>query len=419
MNLSKIFFAILIMLFSINSYAQKTERIGIIDMEYILSKMEDYTAASEQLQEKIGEWKNEIESQNKYIENLKDSLEIERPLMTKELIEDRESEIDFEVKKLNDYKEKRFGVNGDWIAQELLLIKPIQDQVLNVVQSIAKQKKFDKIFDQSADAIVLYSEKKYDISDLVLKSILREDKLEKLNIEFNEDSLNPELEERKKLLEEKKAQKAEEIKSRRELILKQKEEKREAYLKKRDSLLKLRRKKITIKKFKKMKIFKKLTAAVLLMFVSFTVTAQSKVAHIDSQALISEMPEVKEAQAQLEKLQKTYSTEIDASMKEYQTKLQTYSADAQNQTEVTNQARQKELAGMEQNIQQYQQTASQDIQKKQADLLRPLIEKARAAIQKVARAQGFDYVIDGTQGGSLILADGKDLMEDVKKELGF
>ena len=167
-----------------------------------------------------------------------------------------------------------------------------------------------------------------------------------------------------------------------------------------------------------MKIFKKLTAAVLLMFVSFTVTAQSKVAHIDSQALISEMPEVKEAQAQLEKLQKTYSTEIDASMKEYQTKLQTYSADAQNQTEVTNQARQKELAGMEQNIQQYQQTASQDIQK-QADLLRPLIEKARAAIQKVARAQGLIMLLTELKEEVLILADGKDLMEDVKKELGF
>ena len=168
-----------------------------------------------------------------------------------------------------------------------------------------------------------------------------------------------------------------------------------------------------------MKIFRKLTAAFLLLFVTMTVTAQSKIAHIDSQTLISEMPEVKEAQAQLEKLQKTYATEIDASMKEYQTKLQTYSADAQNQTQVTNDARQKELAGMEQHIQQYQQTAYQDIQKKQADLLRPLIEKARAAIQKVARAQGFEYVIDGTQGGSLILSDGKDLMEDVKKELGF
>ena len=115
--------------------------------------------------------------------------------------------------------------------------------MLNVVQTIAKQKKFDKIFDQSADAIVLYSEKKYDISDLVLKSILRDDKLEKLNLEFSDESFNPELEGKKKLLEEKKAKKAEEIKSRRELILKQKEEKREAYLKKRDSLLKLRRKK--------------------------------------------------------------------------------------------------------------------------------------------------------------------------------
>ena len=106
-------------------------------------------------------------------------------------------------------------------------------------------------------------------------------------------------------------------------------------------------------------------------------------------------------------------------MKEYQTKLQTYSADAQNQTEVTNQARQKELAGMEQNLQQYQQQAAQDIQKKQADLLKPLIDKARAAIQKVAKAQGFDYVIDATEGGSLIYPGGKDLMEDVKVELGF
>ncbi|MBK56087.1 MAG: hypothetical protein CMC84_02040 [Flavobacteriaceae bacterium] len=168
-----------------------------------------------------------------------------------------------------------------------------------------------------------------------------------------------------------------------------------------------------------MKTFKSSITTILFLLISFNIGAQSKVAHINSQALISEMPEVKEAQAQLEKLQKTYQTEIEASMKEYQTKLQTYSADAQNQTEVTNQARQKELAGMEQNIQQYQQTAAQDIQKKQADLLKPLIDKARAAIQKVAKAQGFDYVIDATEGGSLILAGGKDLLEEVKIELGF
>jgi len=225
------------------SFSQKSERIGIIDMEYILSKMEDYTKDSEQLEEKIEEWKKEIDLKLNFINNLKDSLEIERPLLTKDLIDDRESEIDFEIKQMTDYKDKRFGVNGDWVVQELLLIKPIQDQVLNVVQSIAKQKKFDKIFDQSADAIVLYSEKKYDISDLVLKSILRSEKLEKLNLEFSDESFNPELKEKKKEFEEKKLKKAEEIKTRRELLLKQKEEKRKAYQKKRDSLLELRKRK--------------------------------------------------------------------------------------------------------------------------------------------------------------------------------
>ena len=220
-------------------------------MEYILSQMEDYKLANQQLEEKIGKWKKEIESKKDEIEILKDSLLVEKPLLTFDIIRDRESEIAFEEKQLNNYQIKRFGVNGDWVAQELMLISPIQDQVMNVVQTIAEQKKFDKIFDQSADAIMLYSEKKYDISDLVLKSILRTEKLEKLNIEFEDESFNPEYEARKKLIEEKKAKQAEEVNSKRELLLKQREEKRKDYQRKRDSLLKLRKEKKTLKKVKK------------------------------------------------------------------------------------------------------------------------------------------------------------------------
>ena len=230
-------------------FSQKAERIGYVNMEYILSQMEDYKLANQQLEEKIGKWKQEIELKKGEIKNLKDSLMVEKPLLTFDIIQDRESEIEFEEKQLNDYQVKRFGVNGDWVAQELMLIRPIQDQVMNVVQTIAKQKKFDKIFDQSADAIMLYSEKKYDISDLVLKSILKAEKLDKLKLEFNEEKVNPEYEAKKKLLEEKKAKRAEEVRSKRETLLKQREEKRKAYQKRRDSLKKLR-KKITLKKVK-------------------------------------------------------------------------------------------------------------------------------------------------------------------------
>ena len=176
-------------------------------------------------------------------------MEIEKPILTFDIIKDRESEIEFEEKKLNDYQIKRFGTNGDWVVQELMLIQPIQDQVLKVIQTISEQKKFDKIFDESADAILFYSEKKYDISDLVLKSILKAEKLDKLKLEFNEEKVNPEYEAKKKLLEEKKAKRAEEVRSKRETLLKQREEKRKAYQKRRDSLKKLR-KKITLKKVK-------------------------------------------------------------------------------------------------------------------------------------------------------------------------
>lgn len=167
-----------------------------------------------------------------------------------------------------------------------------------------------------------------------------------------------------------------------------------------------------------MKYISTLVLTVVLMLTSATY-AQSKVAHIDFQKLVSEMPSVLAAQEEVQKLEKDYQTEIEASIKEYQTKLQNYSAEAESQTDVTNQARQQELAGMEQNIQQFRQTAAQDIQKKQADLLRPIIENVRVKVQEVAKSQGFDYVIDASLGGALLMSEGKDLAADVKKALGI
>ena len=168
-----------------------------------------------------------------------------------------------------------------------------------------------------------------------------------------------------------------------------------------------------------MKNLKSLFIAIIMALPMTFSYAQSKVAHIDTQKLIGEMPEVFAAQKQLEQLEKTYATEIENTYKEFQTKAQSYSADAANQTDVTNQARQKELETMQQNINQYRETAAQDLQKKQVEMMRPLYDKARVAIEKVAAGQGFDYVLDASAGGSVIMAKGKDLMVDVKAELGF
>ncbi|RAV30737.1 OmpH/Skp family outer membrane protein [Sinomicrobium soli] len=152
--------------------------------------------------------------------------------------------------------------------------------------------------------------------------------------------------------------------------------------------------------------------------VSFA-NAQSKVAHINVQQLMEDMPEMKAARAELEKLEKQYSSDLQSSGQELQNKIKLYESEAAGKTEDENQKRAQEVQTMQNNIMQARQAAEQELQKKQMELIQPILEKAQAAIQKVGKAQGFQYVLDASPGSGILLADGKDIMADVKTELGF
>lgn len=162
-----------------------------------------------------------------------------------------------------------------------------------------------------------------------------------------------------------------------------------------------------------------LFAAILFFGATSFINAQSKVAHINTQELVAAMPDMKAAQSQMDQLGKTYEAEIKELATALQNKMKQYDAEAASQTDEENGKRLQEVQGMEQNIRQYQANAQKDMQQKEIDLLKPITEKAKAAILKVARAQGFEYVLDSSPASGVIMADGKDLMADVKKELGF
>ena len=153
--------------------AQRGVRIAYVDMEYILENVEEYREASQQLETRVGQWKGQMEERQRRIDELKQDLEAERVLLTDELISEREEEIAILQKELLDYQQDRFGPRGDLVLQKQRLIQPIQDQVFNEVQKIGANKKYDFIFDKSADVVMLYSENRHDISDLVLRSISR------------------------------------------------------------------------------------------------------------------------------------------------------------------------------------------------------------------------------------------------------
>jgi Skp family chaperone for outer membrane proteins len=184
-------------------------------MEYILQNVPNYIEAKAQLEEKAQKWKQEIEAKKIEINKLTDALKAEKPLLTSELIEERETEIKFlETEKL-DYQQKRFGPNGDLITQKAGLVKPIQDQVFTAVQDIAEAKKYDFIFDKSSHLTILFAAKRFDISDQVIRVLNRAEKREQLTgkqlkeeqeKENKEDAIddNPVLAEREKALQDKK-----------------------------------------------------------------------------------------------------------------------------------------------------------------------------------------------------------------------
>jgi len=190
-------------------------KVGYIDMEYILQNVPNYTEAKAQLEQKAQKWKQEVETKKIEINKLTEALKAEKPLLTAELIEERETEIKFlETEKL-DYQQKRFGPNGDLIIQKNGLVKPIQDQVFTAVQDIAEAKKYDFIFDKSSHLTILFAAKRFDISDQVIRVLNRTEKREQLTKkqlkeeqakEEKEDALdeNPELAEREKALLSKK-----------------------------------------------------------------------------------------------------------------------------------------------------------------------------------------------------------------------
>ena len=162
--------------------------------------------------------------------------------------------------------------------------------------------------------------------------------------------------------------------------------------------------------------------AVFVVAGTFTATAQtsaSKVCHIASQELVEIMPKAKAAEKQLRNLAKTYEAELVNMDKNLQTKSQEAQAKAKSRSDEENQRILEQIQADRKTIEEFYTNSQKSLSQKRTDLLKPVYEEARQAIFKVARAKGFDYVLDSTTGTGVIMADGYDLMSDVKSALGI
>ncbi|NAY92283.1 OmpH family outer membrane protein [Muricauda sp. JGD-17] len=249
---TKVLLTIAVLMSSLYGFSQRGVRIGYVDMEYILENVEEYREATEQLNRKAEKWKQEIELKQSTVEQMKKDLSAEKVLLTDELIAEREEEIQILETEMLKYQQDRFGPQGDLVLQKQLLIQPIQDQVFNEVQKIGGNKRYDFIFDKSADVVMLYSEKRHDISDLVLREIGRTRKVSASNKKAKEKSrldkfkqeeeatdeqISEALKERQAKAEENRETKAKAAEDRRTEQLRLREERKKAYEARRKKLL--------------------------------------------------------------------------------------------------------------------------------------------------------------------------------------
>jgi len=165
---------------------------------------------------------------------------------------------------------------------------------------------------------------------------------------------------------------------------------------------------------------------ILLIAVMFSLSgayaqkADYKFGHINSNELLSVMPERDSARLELQNYSQMLQQEMEAMQVEYQNKVNTYLEKQETYSELVRQSKEREIQEMQRRVQEFQSTAQQDLQRKEQELFQPIMEKAEKAIQKVAKANGYTYVFDISAGSVVYFSEqSEDILPLVKKELGI
>jgi outer membrane protein len=162
---------------------------------------------------------------------------------------------------------------------------------------------------------------------------------------------------------------------------------------------------------------KKILLLSLTFLISISSFSQNKFGYIDSQELLLLMPERKTAEEEVQTFAKSLESQLQAMTAEYQQSVQEYQANEATYTDLVKQDKVTEITGLEQRIQSFQQNAQQALQSKEQELLEPILQKARQAIEDVASEGDYTYIFDKSVGSILYVKESENILDMVKKKL--
>jgi len=156
---------------TIVSLSINAQKFALIDMEYILKNIPAYEMANEQLNTISKKWQSEVEAVQQEAQNLYKNYQAELVFLTAEMKTKKENEIVAKEQEAQELKRKYFGSEGELYKKRESLVKPIQDEIYNVVKEISEERGYQVIIDRASAMSIIFASPKIDISNEVLTKL--------------------------------------------------------------------------------------------------------------------------------------------------------------------------------------------------------------------------------------------------------
>ena len=146
-------------------------KIGFVSTDAIMKQLPDAQDAQKQLDQIVVDWQAELNKMQQDWQKKYDDYEKRKLIMTEQRRADAEKEMRDLDSKVADYRNKRFGQNGDLFVKQNELMKPVQDRVFKAIQDVAVEEGYDYVFDKSGEILLMYANTKYDLTPKVLTKL--------------------------------------------------------------------------------------------------------------------------------------------------------------------------------------------------------------------------------------------------------
>lgn len=153
--------------------AAQTLKIGHVSSEAILKELPDAQDAQRQLDALVVEWQNELQKMQQEWQRKYDEYDKRKLIMTDRRRADAEKELQELDRRIVEFRNQKFGQNGELFNKQNELMKPVQDRVFKAIQDVAQEEGYDYIFDKSGEILMMYANEKHDVTAKVFAKLQR------------------------------------------------------------------------------------------------------------------------------------------------------------------------------------------------------------------------------------------------------